>query len=124
GVLPSLAALVTAGTAELVCFSIQHGVQRLFHRATNHLAKMIANPRFIDLDHLTHRLLVTHRLLLQCMKKPSILKVRKIPDVIRRDLTASDFATRYLVVGIRTLVAKNEPKDVKRSTRWKTRSRS
>ena len=43
---------------------------------------MIANPRFIDLDHLTHRLLVTHRLLLQCMKKPSILKVRKIPDVI------------------------------------------
>jgi hypothetical protein len=26
--------------------------------------------------------LVTHRLLLQCMKKPSILKVRKIPDVI------------------------------------------
>src|SRR4029077_14354967 len=82
GVLPSLAALVTAGTAELVCFSIQHGVQRLFHRATRHLAKMIANPRFIDLDHLTHRLLVTHLLLLQCMKKLSILKVRKIPDVI------------------------------------------
>ena len=43
---------------------------------------MIADPRFIDLDHLTHRLLVTHRLLLQCMKKPSILKVRKISDVI------------------------------------------
>jgi DNA invertase Pin-like site-specific DNA recombinase len=37
--------------------------------ATHHLAKMIANPRFIDLDHLTHRLLVTHRLLLQCMKE-------------------------------------------------------
>ena len=51
---------------------------------------------------------------------------RWIPTVaaLRRDLTASDFATRYLVVGIRTLVAKNEPKDVKRSTRWKTRSRS
>jgi hypothetical protein len=30
GVLPSLAALVTAGTAELVCFGIQHGVQRPF----------------------------------------------------------------------------------------------
>ena len=84
GVLPSLAALVTAGTAELVCFGIQHGVQRFFHRATHHLAKMIADPRFIDLDHLTHRLLVTHRLLLQCMKKPSILKVRKILDVIPR----------------------------------------
>ena len=38
GVLPSLAALVTAGTAEPVCFSIQHGVQRLFHRATHHLS--------------------------------------------------------------------------------------
>ena len=32
---------------------------RLFHRPTHHLAKMIADPRFIDLDHLTHRLLVT-----------------------------------------------------------------
>jgi hypothetical protein len=31
---------------------------------------------------LTHRLLVTHRLLLHCMKKPSILKVRKILYVI------------------------------------------
>ena len=30
-----------------------------FHRPTHHLAKMIADPRFIDLDHLTHRLLVT-----------------------------------------------------------------
>ena len=57
-------------------FGIQHGVQRLFHRPTHHLAKMIADPRFIDLDHLTHRLLVTHRLLLQCMKKPSILEDR------------------------------------------------
>ena len=33
---------------------------------------------FIDLDHLTHRILVTHRLLLHCMKKPSVPKVRKI----------------------------------------------
>ena len=32
---------------------------------------MIPNPGFIDLDHLTHRLLITHRLLLQFMKKPS-----------------------------------------------------
>src|ERR1700677_2652117 len=82
GVLPSRAALVTAGTAELICFGIQHGVQRLFYSPTHHLAKMIANPSFIDLDHLTHRLLVTHRLLLHYMKKPSVLKVRKILDVI------------------------------------------
>jgi hypothetical protein len=47
GVLPSLAALVAAGTAELVCFGIQHGVQRLFHRATHHLAKMIARASSI-----------------------------------------------------------------------------
>jgi hypothetical protein len=74
--------------AELVCFGIQHGVQRLFHSPTHHLAKMIADPRFIDLDHLTHRLLVIHALLLQCTKKLSVLKVRKIPDVIRIDIGA------------------------------------
>src|SRR4051812_14472503 len=82
-VLTSLAALVTASAAELVCLSIQHGIQRLFHRATNQLAKMVPDTGFIDLDHLTHRLLVTHRLLLHCMKKPSILKVRKILYVIQ-----------------------------------------
>jgi hypothetical protein len=38
------------------------------------LARMIADPRFIDLDHLTHPLLVAHQLLIQCMKKPSVLK--------------------------------------------------
>jgi hypothetical protein len=43
---------------------IQHGVQRLFHGATDHLTEMLSNPGFIDLDHLTHRLLVIHRLLL------------------------------------------------------------
>src|SRR6476660_10500319 len=83
GVLTSLAALVAASAAELVCLSIQHGIQRLFHRATNQLAKMVPDTGFIDLDHLTHRLLVTHRLLLHCMKKPSILKVRKSLYVIK-----------------------------------------
>jgi hypothetical protein len=37
---------------------------------------------FIDLDDLTHRLLVAHRLLLHSMKKPAVLKVRKILYVI------------------------------------------
>jgi hypothetical protein len=46
---------------------------------------MIPYPSFIDLDHLTHWILVTHRLLLQSMKKPSIPKERKIPDVILND---------------------------------------
>jgi hypothetical protein len=34
----------------LVCLSIQHGIQRLFHRATNQLAKMVPDTGFIDLD--------------------------------------------------------------------------
>src|ERR1051325_2954963 len=86
GVLPSLAALVTTGTAQLVCLSIQHGIERLFHRPTNHLTKMVSDPGFIDLDHLTHRILITHRLLLHSMKKPSLPKVRKIRHVIRSHL--------------------------------------
>ncbi|MGB6796072.1 MAG: hypothetical protein WBE48_05775, partial [Xanthobacteraceae bacterium] len=46
--------------------------------------QMVSDPGFIDLDHLTHRILVTHRLLLHCMKKPSVPKVGKILDVIQR----------------------------------------
>ena len=57
---------------------------RPLSRATNQLAKMVPDTGFIDRDYLTDRLLVTHRLLLHCMKKPSILKVRKILYVIRR----------------------------------------
>jgi hypothetical protein len=45
---------------------------------------MIPNPGFIDLDNLTHRILVTHWLLLPySRRRPSILKVRKILYVIR-----------------------------------------
>src|SRR6185437_14410256 len=44
---------------------------------------MVPDPGFIDLNHLTHWILVTHRLLLHCMKKPSVPKVRKILDVIQ-----------------------------------------
>jgi hypothetical protein len=56
-ILPSFAALATSGPAKLVCLSIQHRVQRLLHRSTNHLAEMVSYPGFIDLDDLTHRLL-------------------------------------------------------------------
>src|SRR5208282_4698629 len=85
-VLAGLTALVTACAAKLVCLGIQHRVQRVFHRVTNQLAKMVPDTGFIDLDHLTHRLLVTHRLLLHSTKKPSLPKVRKILYVIVRDL--------------------------------------
>ena len=43
---------------------------------------MIPDSSLVDLDDLAHCLLVTHRLLLHSMKKPSILKVRKILYVI------------------------------------------
>ena len=89
GVLPRLAPFITARATELVCLSIQHRIQCLFHRATNHLTQMVSDPGFIDLDHLTHRLLVTHRLLLHCMKKPSVPKVRKILDVTTAAAPAS-----------------------------------
>src|SRR5271163_1656069 len=81
-VLAGLTALVTTCAAKLVCLGIQHRVQRVFHRVTNQLAKMVPDTGFIDLDHLTHRLLVTHRLLLHSTKKPSLPKVRKILYVI------------------------------------------
>ena len=83
GVLPRLAPFITARATELVCLSIQHRIQCLFHRAAHHLTKMVPDPGFVDLDHLTHRLLVTHRLLLHSMKKPSVPKVRKIWHVIQ-----------------------------------------
>src|SRR5271155_2409147 len=57
GVLSSLAPFITSRPAKLVRLSIQHRVQRLLHRTTNHLAKMVSDPGFIDLDHLTHRIL-------------------------------------------------------------------
>ena len=55
GILPGLAALVTSCAAKLVSLSIQHRVQRLFDRPANHLAKMVPDPGFIDLDDLAHR---------------------------------------------------------------------
>jgi hypothetical protein len=35
-------------------------VQRLLNRPTHHLAKMIADPSLVDLDHLTHCILIVH----------------------------------------------------------------
>ncbi len=53
-VLTALSALITPGTTKLVGFRVKHRVQRLFERATHHLAKVIPDPRFVDPDHLTH----------------------------------------------------------------------
>jgi hypothetical protein len=48
GVLPALSAFVTSCTAKPIRFGIQ--------RPTNHLAKMIPDPGFINLDDLAHGL--------------------------------------------------------------------
>src|SRR5262245_47678879 len=52
--------------------------------------------RASDLDHLTHRILITHRLLLHSMKKPSLPKVRKIRHVILVSRLEDDFLVRLL----------------------------
>ncbi|MBM3548731.1 MAG: YjbQ family protein, partial [Alphaproteobacteria bacterium] len=39
-------------------------IQRLLDRAAHHLSQMIPDPSLVDLDHLAHRSLTAHRLLL------------------------------------------------------------
>ena len=43
----------TSPATKPVRLSIQHRVQRLLDRSTNHLTKMIPDPRLINLDHLS-----------------------------------------------------------------------
>ena len=43
----------TSRATKPVRLSIQHRVQRLLDRSTNHLTKMIPDPRLINLDHLS-----------------------------------------------------------------------
>ena len=43
----------TSPATKPVRLSIQHRVQRLLDRSTNHLIKMIPDPRLINLDHLS-----------------------------------------------------------------------
>ena len=50
-ILPSLVAFVASRATKPVSLSIQHRVQRLLDRSTNHLTKMIPDPRLINLDH-------------------------------------------------------------------------
>ena len=59
-VLPAFTALIAACAAKPIRLRIQQCVQRLLNRPTHHLAKMIADPSLVDLDHLTHRILIVH----------------------------------------------------------------
>ena len=49
------AALVAPSSAQLVRLGIEHRVQRLLDRPPDHLAEVVADPGFIDLDDLAHR---------------------------------------------------------------------
>jgi len=51
GILPALSAFVKP-----IRFRVQQGVEGLLNRPTNHLAEMIPDPGFINLDDLAHRL--------------------------------------------------------------------
>src|SRR6478609_2521065 len=86
GILPALAAFVTPCTTKSIGFGIQQCVEGLFDRATHHLAEMVPDPSFINLDDLAHRLqsiVVTHGFDPSSVYgKPAILKVRKILYVI------------------------------------------
>jgi hypothetical protein len=50
-----LNAFITSRTAKPIRFRVQQGVEGLLNRPTNHLAEMIPDPRFINLDDLAHR---------------------------------------------------------------------
>jgi hypothetical protein len=52
GVLPALAAFVTPCAAKSIRFRIQQRVEGLLNRPPHHLAKMIPDPGFINLDDL------------------------------------------------------------------------
>src|SRR5258708_11842207 len=60
-ILPCFGAFIPLGTAKTVRFGVQHGVQCLFHRATNDLSQMLLNLPLINMNHLAQ-----HRYFLAC----------------------------------------------------------
>ncbi len=55
GIDPISAALVASSPAQLVCLGIEHRVERLLNRSTDHLTEVVTNPGLINLDDLPHR---------------------------------------------------------------------
>ena len=56
GILPTLAAFITSCTTKPISFRIQQRVEGFLNRSTHHLAEMIPDTGFINLDDLAHRL--------------------------------------------------------------------
>jgi hypothetical protein len=83
GILPALIAFITSRTAKPIRFRVQQGVEGLLNRPTNHLAEMIPNPGFINLDNpgpVAFNPLSSFiaSILPQFWRKPAVLKARKI----------------------------------------------
>src|ERR1700722_10371117 len=52
-IFPRLGPFIPLGSAQTVGFGVQHGVQRLFHRAANYFSQVLLNLPLVNLDHLT-----------------------------------------------------------------------
>ena len=90
-ILAALAALVSACAAQPVRFRIQHRIQRLLDRATNHLAKVVANARLVDLNDLSHPfglLVLVHSQLLSESLIGTAVKSKCAKDSVRYRLQA------------------------------------
>lgn len=77
---------VAASAKELVGLRVQHRVQDFFNGAANHLAEMIFDPRFVHLDHLTHRfelLTLFQSMLLSASLKGAVVTVKSAKDCVR-----------------------------------------
>jgi hypothetical protein len=86
GVLARLAALVAACPAQPIRLRVQHRVQGFLDRAAHHLAKVIPDPRLVDLDHLAHRLHlhpVVHAQLLSAILKGTASLGKCAKDSVR-----------------------------------------
>ena len=55
GVHPVWRVFVTLGVTQVIGFGIQHGIQRLFDRAPDHLVQVASDLRFIDANYFTQR---------------------------------------------------------------------
>ena len=79
---------------EPVSFSIELGIERLLDCPANHLAEMIPYPGLINLDHLAHRSLVAHLLLLHSRRSRRSRKCERFQTLSRGVQAAGDRSAR------------------------------
>jgi hypothetical protein len=102
--MPALAAFVTPCTAKPISFRVQQCVEGLFDRSTDHVAEMIPDPGFINLDEWPIAFNPSSSLIASIpssvWRKPAILKVRKILYVIRRSKHGYEVRITHLLLMI------------------------